>query len=110
MEENKKIMLAYIKEVLEEYQEKLNNNELNISDKTIFSIEILKDTFQPREVKKYVEQFGFSFIERHKDLELTLGYLRQNDRFKRILGKMYESKQDSNLIKYDMYVFENIKI
>lgn len=110
MEENKKIMLTYIKEVLEEYQEKLNNNELNISDRTIFSIEILKDTFQPREVKKYVEQFGFSFIERHKDLELTLGYLRQNDRFKRILDKIYKSKQDSNLIKYDIYVFENIKI
>lgn len=110
MEENKKIMLAYIKEVLEEYQEKLNNNELNISNRTIFSIEILKDTFQPREVKKYVEQFGFSFIERHKDLELTLGYLRQNDRFKRILDKIYKSKQDSNLIKYDIYVFENIGI
>lgn len=110
MEDNKKIMWTYIKEVLEEYQEKLSNNKLNITDRTIFSVEVMKDTFQPKEIKKYIEQFGFSFIERHKDLELTLGYLRQNDRFKRILGKIYESNQDSNLIKYDIYVFENIEI
>lgn len=48
MGENKKIMLAYIKEVLEEYQEKLSNNKLNITDRTIFSVEVMKDTFQPK--------------------------------------------------------------
>lgn len=102
-------MISYLKFLLKEYKEKLENKQISITEKEIFSIEVIKgfddDKKIEKEIKTYMNEFNFKYIRTHKNLEVNLGYVRENQKFRKYFANLFESKQSTNTVKYEILEF-----
>ncbi len=82
-------------------------------NREIFSCEIFKELIDSQTEKKFIEYLknkNLTFIKRHKDLELNLSYLRENDRFKKYFSKIFSGREDNAKMKYEILVFRNEEV
>lgn len=109
-----KIQIKYILDLIEEYKDNLKNNRIKIEDnREIFSCEIFKeliDSQTEKEFIKYLKTKNLTFVKRHKDLELNLSYLRENDRFKKYFSKIFSGREDNAKMRYEILVFRNEEV
>lgn len=109
-----KIQIKYILDLIEEYKDNLKNNRIKIEDnREIFSCEIFKeliDSQTEKEFIKYLKTKNLTFVKRHKDLELNLSYLRENDRFKKYFSKIFLGREDNTKMRYEILVFRNEEV
>jgi|GEM_PF-2022441 hypothetical protein len=109
-----KVQIKYILDLIEEYKDNLKNNKIKIEDnREIFSCEIFKeliDSQTEKEFIKYLKTKNLTFVKRHKDLELNLSYLRENDRFKKYFSKIFSGREDNTKTRYEILVFRNEEV